>query len=660
MNKQLTRVLVPRAWMYFILLVLFCLASVLLGQYWLALGQGIILTVMLVITLLTLRRRRNAIMAFIEEQAASISAATADVRHMPLPMAILRTDTCELVWGNDRFLSLTGGEQQLYDICLTEVFPGFDLDWVLNGETRYSREFLVGGKRYRVYGNLVEAEGEQRQLATIYWVELTGLLNTRDEYYASRPVAAIVLIDNYEELTNNLSDSAVSGIAAEIDKKVTAWTALVPCLLRKLERDRFLMLMEERDLPKLKEDKFSILETIREVRNEVGVPATISLGIGRDGENLKECYDFARMSIDMCLSRGGDQAVIRDRQDFAFIGGRTKEAERRTTIKARVMVGSLTDLIQKSSTVFLMGHRNADLDALGAAAGMMALCRKCGKKARIVIDRDQNMCEKLLALLLKLPEYETAFISPADAEELMDEDSLLVILDTNRPSQVESKELLDIAGWLVVIDHHRREADYIENFTLHLHEPYASSTSELVTELLQYGVEMRDILPLEAEALLSGINLDTKSFAIRTGSSTFEAAAFLRRCGADTAEIKKLFQNDLPHTIARYAVIQAAKLYRDSIAVAAVDNQLDRALASQAADELLNISGIETSFVMYPDAPTGRVIISARSIGQINVQLIVAELGGGGNAAVAGAQVEGSLEDVLWRLVTAIDHYFES
>ena len=540
-----------------------------------------------------------------------------------------------------------------------EEFPGFDLDWVLDGETRYGREFLVDGKRYRVYGNLVHEAGEQTDLAVLYWVELTGLLNTRDEYIASRPVAAIVLIDNYEELTNNLSDSAVSAIAAQIDKMVTDWTTLVPCLVRKLERNRFLMLMEERDLPRLKEDKYSILESIREIRNELGVPATISLGIGRDGENLKQCYDFARMGLEMCLSRGGDQAVIRDRQDFTFIGGRTKEAERRTTIKARVMVGSLTDLIQKSSAVYIMGHRNADLDALGAAAGMMALCRKWNKKAYIVIDVEHNMCQKLLTRLQKLPEYEGAFINAVTAENLMDENSLLVVVDTNRPSQVESQRLLESAGWLVVVDHHRREADYIESFTLHLHEPYASSASELVTELLQHGVEMRDILPLEAEALLSGINLDTKQFAIRTGSSTFEAAAFLRRAGADTAEIKKLFQNDLPHTVARYAVIQAAKLYRDSIAVAAVEHQLDRALASQAADELLNISGIETSFVMYPDEETKRIVISARSIGEINVQIIVAELGGGGNAAVAGAQVEGSLEEVLWRLVSAIDHYFE-
>ena len=269
------------------------------------------------------------------------------------------------------------------------------------------------------------------------------------------------------------------------------------------------------------------------------------------------------------------------------------------------------------------------------------------------------MCQQLIDRLRTLPEYTHAFVAPQEAVQMVDSQSLLVVVDTNRPSQVESQTLLERAGWVVVIDHHRREADYIEDYTLHLHEPYASSASELVTELLQYGVDVRDILPLEAEALLAGISLDTKQFAIRTGSATFEAAAFLRRAGADTAEIKRLFQNDLPHTVARYAVIQAAKLYRQSIAISAVDSQLDRVVASQAADELLNISGISTSFVLYPDAPTGRVNISARSIGEVNVQLILAELGGGGNAAVAGGQVEGKLEEVLWRLVAAIDHYFD-
>ncbi len=657
MNKQLTRMLLPQLWVYFAVMGACVAAALLLGQYWLALGEGIALLALLGLYLLRLRHRRRAILEFVENAAADLHKTVEDVRSMPLPMAVLRMDSEDIVWGNAQFCRLTGGKEAIYEIRLREVFPEFDLEWLKEGKNRYPREFLVDGKRYRVYGNSVP--GENGTLAALYWVELTGLLNTRDAYIASRPVAAVLLIDNYEELTTHLSDSEVSAISAQIDQRVTAWAGLVPSLLRKLERNRYLILMEEQDLPVLKEGKFSILESIHEVRNGMGVPATISLGIGRDGEHLRQCYEFAVTGLDMCLSRGGDQAVIRDRTDFTFIGGRTKEGERRTTIKARVMVGSLIDLIQKADKVFLMGHRNADLDALGAAAGMMALCRKQGKQAQIVIDPERNMCQQLIDRLRTLPEYTHAFVAPQEAVQMVDSQSLLVVVDTNRPSQVESQTLLERAGWVVVIDHHRREADYIEDYTLHLHEPYASSASELVTELLQYGVDVRDILPLEAEALLAGISLDTKQFAIRTGSATFEAAAFLRRAGADTAEIKRLFQNDLPHTVARYAVIQAAKLYRQSIAISAVDSQLDRVVASQAADELLNISGISTSFVLYPDAPTGRVNISARSIGEVNVQLILAELGGGGNAAVAGGQVEGKLEEVLWRLVAAIDHYFD-
>ena len=660
MNKQLSRLLTLRVWIYLAALAVCVVAAVCLKQYWLAMGETVLTVALVALTLLDTVRRRRRVGAFIESTIDEVNRAANDVRDMPLPMAVLHTVTGDLVWGNDQLLQLAGCTER-YKLRLDEAFPGFDLDWLEEGKSRYQREFLVDGRRYRVYGNLVAApDGGDTDLAALYWVELTGLLNTRDEYRASRPVAAIALIDNYDELIDGLSDSEISALGAKIDQVVTTWANQAICLLRKLERNRYLMLLEERDLPGLQENKFDILERIREVRSERGVPATISLGIGRDGEHLKQCYDFAALGLEMCLSRGGDQAVIRDRADFTFIGGRTKEGERQTTIKARVMVGSLTELIRKSQTVFLMGHRNADLDALGAAAGMMALCRKRGKQAYIVMDPEQNMCRKLVDRLLTQPEYERAFLQPQEALRMANDESLLVVVDTNRPSQVESQALLEKAGWLVVIDHHRREADYIEDYTLHMQEPYASSASELVTELLQHGVEMRDILQQEAEALLAGIHLDTKHFAIRAGSSTFEAAAYLRRAGADTTEIKKLFQNDLTQTVARYAVIQAAKLYRERIALAAVDTQLERALVSQAADELLDISGIDTSFVLYPDAPTGRVVISARSIGEVNVQLILAELGGGGNAAVAGAQVEGELEEVLWQLIAAIDHYLDA
>ena len=306
-----------------------------------------------------------------------------------------------------------------------------------------------------------------------------------------------------------------------------------------------------------------------------------------------------------------------------------------------------------------MGHRMADLDAMGAAVGLVAICRKQGKSLKIVLDKDNNAAGSLLEKLAEYPEYEDLFISGEDALLACDSRSLLIVVDTNRPDQVENRALLESITRVAVIDHHRRAADYIEQVVLNLHEPFASSASELVSEILQYAVEPKDIRPMEAQALLAGIVLDTKNFSVRTGSRTFEAAAFLRRAGADTVDVKKLFQNDLDTTVSRYQIIQSARLYRNEIAIAALDYTTGRTLAAQAADELLNILGITASFVLYPDGD--RVIISARSIGEANVQVILEALGGGGNAAAAGAQIPGkTVRNVLTELVASIDKFYEN
>ena len=450
----------------------------------------------------------------------------------------------------------------------------------------------------------------------------------------------------------------LSTINASIDETLTAWTDGSNGILRKLERNRYLFLFEARDLERYTQERFSILETIRTVVNPSGIGATLSLGIGKDGANFAENYSFASLSIEMSLSRGGDQAVIKDKVNFVFYGGKAQETERRTKVKSRVVANSLSELIRQSGEVFVMGHKNADLDAVGAAAGVCCICRKLGKRAHIVINLERNAAQAILARLQPLPEYEGSFLSPDDAMVLADARSLLVVVDTNRPDQVESIPLLESIPRVAVIDHHRRAADYIEQVVLNLHEPFCSSASELVTELLQYAVDAQDILPAEAQALLAGMVLDTKSFTVRTGSRTFEAAAFLRRAGADTVDVKKLFQNDLKQTVARYQIIQKARIYRGDIAIAALDYTSDRTTAAQAADELLNIAGVGSSFVLYPDGE--RVIISARSIGDTNVQVILEPLGGGGNAAAAGAQVPSpDVQKVLKRLVTSIDQYFE-
>ena len=360
----------------------------------------------------------------------------------------------------------------------------------------------------------------------------------------------------------------------------------------------------------------------------------------------------------MALSRGGDQAVVKDRFNFNFYGGRNREADYSSKVRSRVTANSLMELIGQSSHVFIMGHKNADLDSVGAAMGAACLCRKRGKKFNIVLDLQNNAAPKLVEEIRQTPEYRDAFISGQDALLMADNRSILIVVDTNRPDQVECKPLLEAISKVCVVDHHRRAADYINPVVVNLHEPYASSASELVTELLVYATEKNDVLPIEAKALMAGICLDTKFFNVRTGERTFEAAAVLRRLGADTTEVKKLMQNDFQDTMAKYQIIKSSRLYRQEIAIAALNTTTNRILAAQAADELLNISGITASFVLYPDGD--QVIISARSIGSANVQMILEPLGGGGNTATAGAQMQNTtVKDALDRLVASIDKFYE-
>ena len=406
------------------------------------------------------------------------------------------------------------------------------------------------------------------------------------------------------------------------------------------------------------EDKFSILEDVHAITSPSGLAASISFGLGVEGETFEENYQFASLAIEMALSRGGDQAVVKDRLNFNFYGGRNKEAEQRSKVRSRVTANSLMELIDQSSSVLIMGHKNADLDAIGAALGIYCMCRKKRRQAHIVMDLQNNMAPDFVEEILQVSAYQNAFISGQDAVLLSDNRTTLVVVDTNRPDQVECQNLLEIVPRICVVDHHRRAADYIKPVVVNLHEPYASSASELVTELLQYAVEMNDVLPIEAKALMAGIFLDTKSFNVRTGERTFEAAAFLRQLGADTVEVKKLLQNDFENTLKKHEIIKAARLYRDEIAIAALSENTSRVLASQAADELLNISGIMTSFVLYPDGE--QVMVSARSIGKTNVQVVLEPLGGGGNTATAGAQIPGKTpKEVLDELIASIDKFYE-
>jgi len=658
MKKSVGRLLYPNTVWYFAVMLLFAAAAAVLRQYYLAGGALIVTLIVFTISRVQLSRRKRQLMSYV--QTATDSVGISVHAGSAFPMAVIRLPENEIIWGNPSFFAITGLSDTACYQTLDSVISGFSTSWLREGQSELPGDRIIGGRRYRIYGNYVRSEDDATtvQLATIYFADMTEMFNVRDEFMRTRPIVSIVLIDNYDELTANLSDSAVSTLDAQLNDVIANWTAGLEALCRKTERNRYLVIFESKDLAKLQENRFSVLlDDVRHVSSSSGMSATISLGIGKDGGSFAENYRFAALAIEMSLSRGGDQAVIKDRFNFTFYGSRTKETDRHTRVRSRVVAGSLSELIGQSSTIYIMGHRMADLDALGSAVGLLCLCSTKGRPARIVIDLQKNACQSLIEELKASQDYADLFISGQDALVEADNRSLLIVVDTNRPDQVECKPLLESISRVAVIDHHRRAADYIEQPVLNLHEPYASSASELVTELLQYAVNQRDVKPLEAQALLAGIVLDTKNFSIRTGSRTFESAAYLRKAGADPVEVKKLFQSDLDDTLMRYRVVQAARLYRSELAIACIDETITRVIASQAADELINISGITASFVLFPDRE--QVIISARSIGSCNVQAVLEKLGGGGNGATAGAQIKGKpLREVLQELVAAIDAFY--
>ena len=657
MNKKLAKLLQPAMGGYLVVMLGFAIAAALFQNYLLAGIELIVTALVLVIYRMDRNNRRKKLQNFVQSYMDDMSGAKGT--QSPFPMLVVRLADGGIVYANDAFVKLTGFQDAMAEVKVTDVLPGFATDWLTSGKTEYAYDVTIETRRYRVYGTMIRTDDtEQTPLGVLYFTDLTELYQVRDEYIRSRPVVSIILVDNYEELTKNLSEGATSAINARINDCIAQWCAGYHGLLRRLERNRFLLVFEKRDLRMAKENKFSILEEIHEITNPSGVQVSLSIGLGVEGETFEEGYEFAALAIEMALSRGGDQAVIKDRRNFDFYGGRTKEAEHRSKVRSRVTANSLMELIGQSSEVFIMGHKNADLDAVGAAMGIACLCRKKGKRPYIVLDLQNNMAGRLIDEIRADPNYADVFISGQEAIIQCDNRATLVVVDTNRPDQVEYKPLLEAVQKVCVVDHHRRAADYITPVVVNLHEPYASSASELVTELLQYAVEKKDVLPIEAKSLMAGIFLDTKSFNVRTGERTFEAAAFLRQLGADTVEVKKLLQNDFQDTISKYQIIKAARLYRQEIAIAALNNTTSRTLAAQAADELLNISGITASFVLYPDE--NRVIISARSIGEANVQMILEPLGGGGNTATAGAQVpDSTVKDVLDRLVASIDKFYE-
>ena len=653
MNKKISRILKTNVTLYMLCLALFVLAAIPIDLR-LAIGEAVMAILVYVLCRKRSRSTQQSLRQYLDRLNGGMDSARAsNMLFAPLPMMVFSLHSEEILWGNDSFMQLSGKGEELFDMHVEAVVPQFNTHWILEDKRECPELVMWNDRIYRVFGS-VSRHGEmgrsEEPLATTYWMDVTELEQMRQTLEMTQPVVAILMIDNYEELMKACPESKRSAVLAALEEKLNEWAAPSNGLLLGYDRDRFLFVFEEKDYTGYAEKRFDLLERVREVVAGEGVAATLSIGIGRDGDSFEELFKNAAMALEMALSRGGDQAVVKDRLNFDFYGGRSKATEKRTKVKSRVMANALGELIDDAKQVYVMGHKYADMDCLGAAAGICCIARKKGKRVQIVMDTENNAVHPVLRKLRALPEYKDVFIGGGDAFLRVQPGTLLVVVDTNRPASVESESLLETCNRVAVIDHHRRGSSYIEKMALNYHEPYASSASELVTELLQYLVEPGDMLLEEAEALLAGLVLDTKNFTNRTGGRTFEAAAFLRRRGADTQEVQRIFQSDLQSMISRYDIIRQAQLYHEDIAVVALEEECDRVTAAKAADELLTLKGVQASFVLYKK--DDGVYISARSLGDVNVQVIVEALGGGGNSTTVG--------EVREKLLEKIDQYFEN
>ena len=662
MNKNLQRLAEPGVGMYVFFLVVFAAVNLFFKLYIVAAAEVGVILLLLVYAQFAKRKRAKQLTAYIEAVTYDTeNAKNNTLMNFPLPIAVFRLDDSRIVWGNEMFFDMCGSTGTRVDARISDMVPEFSGKWLLEGKNQFPSLLEVSGRKYQLHGNIIRSANNDESSAFMgitYWVDVTDYDNIRLEYERSRPVAAVIVIDNLDELTKNQPDRIKNDIRDAVEDKLNQWCEENGGIIKRYDRDRYLVIFENRWLEGMKDRKFKIIEDVHQVESPSGINATISIGLGVDAANLSEALQFANMGIELALSRGGDQAVIKNRLSFEFYGGRGTEVEKRTKVKSRVMANTLAELIRDSSKVLVMGHRFADLDSVGSAVGVCCLARKCGVKANIVIDLNRNASHQLIDRLRREPEYKEAFIDCDEAMLMADGRTLLVVVDTNRPEQVEDPNLLEACNRVAVIDHHRVAATYIHNAALGFIEPYASSVCELMTEILQEVAEQSDILRCEAEAMLAGIVLDTKSFTIRTGERTFDAAAYLRRAGADTTDVKRLLQTDMADTVARYKILQSAELYR-KVAIAAPNMPQDRVVAAQAADELLNISGVDASVVVAPDGKGG-TFASARSIGELNVQIIMEKLGGGGNRSAAAAQFPGcDLSTAVKKVYGAIDEYLD-
>lgn len=596
------------------------------------------------------------------------SAAKGTLINSPFPLVIIETDG-NIIWKSSKFIhefaniDINNYLNNIVKEIKLEIENGSEQDKKELEELIY-KQVKIGEKTYKVLGEYVKSKEKDKKkeneyMTTLYFIDETKNIELEQKYNDSKLCVGIIMIDNYDEIMQRVPDEDKPVLIAQIEKNLYDWATEFEGLIIKSERDTFVIVVEQKYIEKLEEEKFHILDKIKEISIPGKLQSTLSIAISTEGKSNYEKYKSAQSIIDIALGRGGDQAIIRKDGKYIFFGGRAQEIEKRTKVKARIVAHALEELIQESENVIIMGHTNSDIDAMGASLGVYRLAKTNNKEAYIVNETAGSSLENFIKTAKEQEEYKDTIIGKEEALSKITEETLLVVVDTHKTTYVEVPELLEKTNKIVVIDHHRRSTDFIENAILTFHEVYASSACELVTELIEYSENDITLSQIEIEGLYAGIMMDTKNFTFKTGVRTFEAAAYLRKCGVDIIKVKKWFQSDLEtyHKISE--IVANAEIVNDSIGISIYDKQdaNSNIVCAKAADELLTISDITASFVIGNLGD--KICISGRSIGDINVQVILEKLGGGGHITLAGAQVEGmTIEEVKQELIIRINEYF--
>ena len=593
------------------------------------------------------------------------NAAKSTLINSPFPLVIIETDG-NIIWKSSKFIN----EFANVDInnYLNNIVREIKLE-IENANEKYKKELeelilkqiQIGDKTYKVIGEYVKSKEKDKKkeneyMTTLYFIDETENLELAQKYNDSKLCVGIIMIDNYEEIMQRMPDEDKPVLVAQIEKNLYDWATGFEGLIIKAERDTFVVLLEQKYIGKLEEEKFNILDKIKDISIPGKLQSTLSIAIEVEGKSNYEKYKSAQAMIDIALGRGGDQAILKKDGKYVFFGGRAQEVEKRTKVKARIVANALEELIEESKNVIIMGHTNGDIDSIGASLGIYRLAKINGKEAYIVNETASSSLASFINTAKEQEEYNNVIIGKDEAISKINEETLLVVVDTHKTTYVEVPELLEKTNKIVVIDHHRRSPDFIENAILTFHEVYASSACELVTELIEYSDKNVELSQIETEGLYAGIMMDTKNFTFKTGVRTFEAAAYLRKSGVDIIKVKKWFQSDLETYNKISEIVANAEIVNDTIGISVYDKEdiNSNLVCAKAADELLTISNITASFVIGKLGE--KVCISGRSIGDINVQVILEKLGGGGHITLAGAQVEGmNIEEVKQELIKIIN-----